>query len=279
VKKIFVIVLLAITTWSLQAQDSSKAVRQEREARKAEKRQRINTLLKIEEEQDPAFRKHSLFGIKAASDGYGISYEIGKYKGPKKALIFQAELNEKKNPKEQKIVASQNVFGQVNSVVWAKANNFFQFKLGIGEQRIIGGKANKNGVNVSAIYAGGISLGLLKPYFIDISANNNSGERKKVTFNDVYNDTSNSFANYHIDGASGITYGWSKLQLQPGAHAKLAMRFDYGRFNEMITAIEAGVNAEYYFKDVQQLVLQNNKKFFFNGYVTILFGRRKGTPR
>lgn len=272
-KKIFVIVLLVITSWSLQAQqDSSKVSRQMREARKAEKKQRISTLLKLEEEQDPAFRKHSIFGIKLASDGYGISYEIGKYQSSKKATIFQAELNEKKHPKEQKIVASQNIFGQVNSVIFAKVNNFYQFKLAVGQQYLLGGKANKNGVNVTALYAGGFSLGLLKPYFVDIS--NNAGDRKKITFDDT-----TDYTGYHIDGASGFTYGWSKLQIAPGAHAKLAMRFDYGRFNETITAIEAGVNAEYYFKDIPQLVLVDNKKFFFNGYVTILFGRRKGVPR
>jgi hypothetical protein len=277
VKKLFVFVLLGITTWTLQAQqDSTKSSRQVKDIRKAEKRQRINTLLKLEEEQDPAFRKHSIFGIKAASDGYGISWELGKYKGPKKAMIFQVELNEKKHPKEQKISVVQNSggFGQINSLIFAKANNFYQFKLGVGQQYIIGGKANKNGVNVSAIYAGGLSVGLLKPYFVDIS-NSATGDKKKVLFSDT-----SDYTGYVIDGASGFTYGWSKLTIAPGAHAKLAMRFDYGRFNESITAIEAGINAEYYFKDVSQLVLVKEKKFFFNGYVTILFGRRKGSsPR
>ena len=275
-KKLFVFVLFGITTWTLKAQDSTKTSRQVKDFRKAEKRQRINTLLKLEEEQDPAFRKHSIFGIKAASDGYGISWELGKYKGPKKAMIFQVELNEKKHPKEQKISVVQNSggFGQINSLIFAKANNFYQFKLGVGQQYIIGGKANKNGVNVSAIYAGGLSLGLLKPYFVDIS-NSTTGDKKKVLFSDT-----SDYTGYVIDGASGFTYGWSKLTVAPGAHAKLAMRFDYGRFNESITAIEAGINAEYYFKDVPQLVLVKEKKFFFNGYVTILFGRRKGTsPR
>jgi hypothetical protein len=273
VKKIFVIVLLAGTSFSLQAQDSSRISRQEKEARKAEKKQRINTRLKLEEEQDPAFRKHSLFGIKAASDGYGISWELGKYKGPKKATIYQLELNEKKHPKEQKTPVSANRLGQVNSVVYAKANNFYQFKLGLGQQRLIGGKANKNGVNVSAIYAGGFSLGMLKPYFVEVQ--NQAGNTKKALYSD-----SSWIKDGYLDVASaGFTYGWDKLQIAPGAHAKLAMRFDYGRFSELITAIEAGVNAEYYFKEIPQIVLNENKKFFFNGYVTILFGKRKGTPR
>jgi len=276
VKKIFAIVLFAVTSLSLYAQDSTRAARQAKDARKVEKRQRINTLLKLEEEQDPQFRKHSIFGIKAASDGYGISWELGKYKDSKKATIFQVELNEKKHPKEQKISSGpQNALGQGNGFVFPKEINFFQFKLGIGQQRLIGGKANKNGVNVSAIYAGGFSLGLLKPYYIDISNGNNT---KKILSKDLY-DTSGQYSGYSISGGSGIFYGWDKLNIAPGAHAKAAMRFDYGRFSELITAIEAGVNAEYYFKDVPQVLFIAPKKFFFNGYITILFGKRKGAPR
>ena len=267
---VFVIVFFAIALSSVYAQDSTKAGRyNKRNPAKSEKRQRINALLKLEEEQDPVFRKHSVFGIKAASDGYGISFEKGYYKGPKKALIFQAELNEKKHPKEEKTASGQNIFGQANSFIYGKANNFYQFKLGVGQQYIIGGKANKNGVNVSAIYAGGFSLGMLKPYYIDVERQG-TGERLRKKFTD----TADGYT-YGIIGASGFTHGWSELKLKPGIHAKLAMRFDYGHFNESISAIEAGVNAEYYFNQIQQIVLNTEKHFFFNGYVTIMFGRRK----
>ena len=41
-------------------------------------------------------------------------------------------------------------------------------KIGIGQQRLIGGKANKNGVLVNAFYYGGLSIGLLKPYYVNV---------------------------------------------------------------------------------------------------------------
>ncbi|MBS1564342.1 MAG: hypothetical protein JST39_08120, partial [Bacteroidetes bacterium] len=162
------------------------------------------------------------------------------------------------------------VLGQSNSFIFGKANNFYQFKLGVGQQYVIGGKANKNGVNVSAIYAGGISIGILKPYYIDVT---NNSDRKRITWEQGYNDT--TYRGYTVQGASGFTYGWDKASIAPGAHAKLAMRFDYGHFNETVSAIEAGVNAEYYFKDIEQILFNKPKHFFFNGYVTIMFGRRK----
>jgi hypothetical protein len=76
-------------------------------------------------------------------------------------------------------------------------------------------------------------------------------------------------------GASGFTVGWGEVKVNPGAHLKTALRFDYGRFNEAVSAIEAGVNLEYYSKSVPQMVNNKEKNLFFNAYVTVLFGKRK----
>ncbi len=270
-KKIFIVVTFLITAFAIHAQNNPPShPPSSKEDRKSEKRQRINALLKLEEEGDPAFKKQSVFGIKLSTDGYGISYEKGKYKTPRKTFLYQFELNEKKHNKEVKTATGpQNLFGQSNSVVWGKINNFYQFKIGVGQQHLIGGKANKSGVAVSLLYAGGLSLGMAKPYLINVVENPSSPNspvvRKKFT------DTTGGY----VIGASGFTYGWNELKIKPGLHAKFAMRFDYGRFNETVSAIEAGLNAEYYFSEVEQLLYNKPKNFFFNAYVTILFGRRK----
>ncbi|HMC86292.1 MAG TPA: hypothetical protein VKI61_12240 [Chitinophagaceae bacterium] len=268
-KKILIVATFSLIALAIKAQDSTHS-RIPRQDRKSEKRQRINALLKLEEEGDPAFRKQNIFGIKLATDGYGISFEKGRYKTPRRTLLYQFELNEKKNPKEEKTASSQNIFtGQVNSVIWGKANNFYQFKLGLGQQYLIGGKANKSGVAVSAIYAGGISIGLAKPYEVDV-INEATQEQSRKKFTDSADGNT-----YQLIGASGFTHGWNEVKVKPGLHAKVAMRFDYGRFNETVSAIEAGLNAEYYFSKVEQLIYVKPKPFFFNAYITILFGRRK----
>jgi hypothetical protein len=269
VKKILIVASFSIIALAIQAQNNTPS-RIPRQDRKAEKRQRINALLKLEEEGDPAFKKQNIFGIKLSTDGYGLSFEKGKYQTARKTLLFQFELNEKKSPKEEKTASSQNIFtGQVNSVVWGKANNFYQFKLGIGQQYLIGGKANKSGVAVSAIYAGGLSVGMAKPYLVDVE-NTATREQSRKKFTDSADGNT-----YQLIGASGFTHGWGEVKIKPGVHAKIAMRFDYGRFNETVSAIEAGLNAEYYFSKVEQLIFNKPKNFFFNAYITILFGRRK----
>lgn len=265
-KKIVLFLLagtLASTTW---AQDNptpkSPTAKKDRQAARKEK---INNLIKQEEEGEIIFNRQSAFGIKLNTDGYGISYEIGRWKSPRVANIFSIEINEKKHKKEKR-TSLLNGFN-FNSVIYGKLNNFYQVKLGAGQQRIIGGKGNKNGVAVMAIYNGGISIGLQKPYYVDVI--DNAQQRYRKTYPEITD------SGYYEQGASGFTVGWNKVQPKYGVHAKGALRFDYGRFNETVSAIEVGLNAEYYVQKVAQMAYNPEKNFFFNAYISLLLGRRK----
>jgi hypothetical protein len=268
VSKLFLTVLASTLVISLYAQDSTSVPRPQN--KKTAKRDRMNNLMRMEEEGDLIFNKHNIFGIRLATDGYGISFEKGKYKTPTKTLLFEFELNEKKSPKEHRISATSDGFNYT-SVVPYKLNNLYEFKMAVGQQHLIGGKGNKNGVAVTALYTGGITLGLLKPYYLDIQ-NQITGQTSRKTFDQVIHDTTTGDA---ITGASGFTVGWGHLSLKPALNAKQAMRFDYGRLNQSITAIEVGLTEEFFFSKIPQVYLVPQKQFFFNAYVSILFGSRK----
>src|SRR5438552_3614642 len=118
---------------SLYAQDSSSVAQPqpERRNKKNAKKERIQNLMKMEEEGDLIFNKHNIFGIKLATDGYGISFEKGKFKTPSRTLLYQFELNEKKSNKEHRVTTSPDGFNY-SSVVPYKLNNFYEFKMAIG---------------------------------------------------------------------------------------------------------------------------------------------------
>lgn len=254
---------LATTLWA-QDNPTPKSPTAKKD-RQAAKRERINNLLKQEEEGEIIFSKQSIFGLKLNTDGYGLSYEVGRFKSARVANIFSIEINEKKHKKEKR-TSLLNGFN-FNSVIFGKLNNFYQVKLGAGQQRIIGGKGNKNGVAVMAVYTGGVSVGLQKPYYVDVI--DNAQQRYRKTYPDITD------SGYIEQGASGFTVGWNKVQPKYGVHAKGALRFDYGRFNETVSAIEVGLNAEYYIQKVAQMAYNPEKNFFFNAYISLLLGKRK----
>jgi hypothetical protein len=270
VNKFFLLSFICLASIALQGQDSTYRPTYQGN-KKADKKARINRMIKMEEEGELIFNKQNIFGIKLATDGYGVFFEKGYFKTPTKTTLLQFELNEKKSPKE-KTISSGDFFSP--SEVLLKLNNFYQFKVSIGQQRLIGGKGNKNGVAITAIYTGGISLGILKPYYVNVyKVNDSVATEYQETYTQILSDTSTYL--YPPVGAAGFTVGWGHLSLRPGLNAKAALRFDYGRFNTSVTAIEAGVNAEFYFSKVPQVYNVPYKNFFFNGYVTIMFGSRK----
>ncbi len=256
-----------------QEQGNNKKV--SKEEKKAAKKERIAEMLRREEEGEPLYRKHSAFGIKLNNDGYGLSYEIGKIKSAYKATIFQIELNEKKHAKEEKQSTTNSVGGIIflgNPFVYGKQNTFYQLKLGVGQQYMIGGKGNKNGVGVYSILAGGFSAGLQRPYYVEVEEPPQSG---KSIFVKYTQQDSALFLGPGILGGAGFGKGWNEIKFVPGLHAKAALRFDFGRFNTTVTAIEAGFNFEYYTSKIVQMVNVEGKNFFANGYLTVIFGKRK----
>jgi hypothetical protein len=241
-------------------------------SKKEQKRQKINALIRQAEEGVLVYNKQSTMGIQARSNGYGLFYEIGRMKTPLRTTLYRIDFSEIKHPKENKFQNLSNPFLFLsNPYIYGKVNNFFQLTMGVGQQRIVGQKGNKNGVAVSAVYNGGLALGMLKPYYVQVE-DPASDDLLYIKYSSA---DSVLFLGPSILGSGGFWRGWNELKLQPGLFVKGALRFDYGRFNEVVSGIEVGVSAEYYTGQVPIMALQKNKPFFIQAHIALLFGKRK----
>jgi hypothetical protein len=265
-RKIFLLIITFSFSFCSLAQYARKQRRQE-------KREYINQLIKQEEEGVIAFKKSFVFGAKLISDGYGIFFELGRANSVKKGTLYQLEISERKNIKEEKTYSyySNSAPSNFPPFIYGKENFFYPVKLGVQQQRLLGNKSNKNGVAITTNYGGGVSLAFLRPYYIQVSEGN-SVMLRYIKYN---SSDSAEFLGSHIIGGPTFGKGWNELTVSPGLYAKAAVRFDYGSYNEVISAIEVGVAADLYSKKIPQIVYSPEKQFFFSGYVTILFGKRK----
>jgi hypothetical protein len=264
VKKLsLVTTLLILFAVSSFAQNS----REERREKKDAKRQRINEMVRQAEEGVLVYEKQNIFGFQLRTNGYGIFYEMGRMKTNRKTNIYRIDITEIKDHKEEKLLGGGFLFG--NPFIYGKRYFFYPVTLGFGQQYILGQKGNKNGVAVSAVYNAGISLGILRPYYVDVENANNEEVSIK------YSQDSVLFVNGPFIGASGIGKGWSEIRVKPGAFVKAAMRFDYGRFNESVNGLEIGMSVEAYAKKIPIMLYQDQKRLFFQAYLAILFGKRK----
>ena len=239
-RKLFFIFLTIVATLPSFSQKSKKDKLMER-------KQRINALVKQEEEGVVAYHKQSAFGIKLTTDGYGGFYEVGRSKSVKKALLFQFELTERKHSKEEK---QSNISIPSSPFVFGKINYCYPLKLGVQQQYLLGNKTNRNGISVTGNFGGGISLALLRPYNLEINDLKN-GTRKYIRYQSsdstLYSSTGRSshvpdsilFTNssilsfLQVSGA-GFGKGWNQMTVTPGVYAKASLRFDYGKYNELL---------------------------------------------
>lgn len=257
--------LLGAVSFSQDAPSTKSMTKQEkREA----KQRKITEMMRQAEEGVLVFSKHSIFGIQLRTNGYGIFYEIGKMKTNRKANIYRIDFTEVKENKEEKL-SSNAFFG--NSFIYGKINYFYPVTLGFGQQYILGQKGNKNGVAVSAVYNAGLSIGLLRPYYVN-AVDPLTGENRNVKYTP---EDSALFLGQSIIGGAGFGKGWSEIKIKPGAFAKLALRFDYGRFNESVNALEIGLSVDAYASKIPIMFNLKERRLFFQGYVALEFGKRK----
>jgi hypothetical protein len=268
VKKLIILSAFISLCGTLAGQETSEK-KTGKDSRREEKRKKINDLIRQDEEGVLVYSKQSVFGFQLRTNGYGIFIEKGKMKTQRNTMIYGISFNEIKHPKEDKLPNGTGGFTFGNPYVYGKINNFYQLDIGFGQQRIIGQKGNKNGVAVSLIYKGGLSLGLLRPYYIEVDDNNVSRVIKHSP------ETDSLFKYGFIIGGGGLGKGWNEIKFKPGVFAKSAIRYDFGRFNEVVTAIEVGVSAGFYSAKIPIMLFQKEKQFFYQGHIALMFGHRK----
>lgn len=264
-KKIIFSLVFISFSMCVFAQQKAKSSREEK---KEKKKERIANMVRLEEEGVITNKKHFVGGIKLSTDGYGGFLEKGIAQSVNRSMLFQLDISERKHPKEQKQLNQHNGQGPY---VYGKINFFYPVKLGVQEQFLLGNKGNKNGVSVTCNVGGGISLGLLRPYLLSYDS---SGTQIFRGLGNSKADSSRFLFDDPIGGPS-LGTGFNKLKLTPGAYAKAALRFDYGKYNELVSGLEVGLIAEFYSKKIPQMVYSKENNFFFSAYVSMIFGKRK----
>ncbi len=262
-KRIVLLTALISLSVAVFAQETKK---NPRKSRKEEKRAKINAMIRMEEEGVIAYKKHFLFGAKLVTDGYGIFFEKGYAKSVRRATLYQVEITERKHPKE---VKQNNPMASTAPLIYGKLNYFYPVKLGVQLQYLLGNKSNKNGVAITGNIGGGIALGLLRAYEVEVDK---AGQRTFVRYDSP---DSLLFVNGPYYGGPTLGKGWNHMKLSPGVYIKPALRFDYGRYNDLVSALEVGVTGEFYAKKVPQMLYNKQKQFFFTAFVCLEFGKRK----
>jgi hypothetical protein len=221
-------------------------------------------------------------GFRLNSDGWTL-FSVRGFLSEEEhsSRYFSLDFSEKKHPKETRTQNDNFSASYPNEIKpipykYGKVNNFYQFKIGYGGSRELTGKLDKKSVVIHWVYGGGLSIGLLKPYYLDLLVPEGNvyvrkyqkySEQNKESFLDLNNRGT-------ILGGSSFTRGIGETQIKPGLHAKSGFYFDYAATRKSFFGVEIGASAELYMKEIEIMKNTKNSAFFLNFYADIRFGKR-----
>lgn len=229
------------------------------------------------------------FGASAQTDGWSVFFNRGVAKSEENKTIekyynvnyLQLEIQEHKHPKERKENYPNPAISDLEKptpYIYAKINNFYAVKLGFGHRKMIAGKAEQGTVSIHWSYIGGLSAGLLKPYYVDAyvpfdpKAPGSPFVKKQIKYDDDYK--SYYLNKMYIVGSSGWAVGLNQIKIVPGAYAKSSLHFDFAANKTGVLAVETGLNIEYYTQPIDLMATQDTYPYFVGAFVAVQFGKR-----
>jgi hypothetical protein len=169
------------------------------------------------------------------------------------------------------------------SYVKRKLNYAFALRPSYGVQRVLFRKAADAGVQVNGLLSAGPSIGLLMPYYIVYDRTTAlSGGVPNPQTDDIVTEQYDPAKHPNLNGIldrGPLFSGIGQTKFVPGFHVRGGFSFEYGRYRDAVTGVEAGFMVEAYAKRL--LVLsptterdQLNRQFFPSVYLTLYFGHR-----
>lgn len=214
------------------------------------------------------FRKEAYGGVAFNTNGWGGSFYYSKHQTAKVKRLYTVDFSFVKHPKEYKIYNPLDENSK--SYVFGKLNSMSTLDLGWGQKKIFFEKFRAKGVQISANWSIGPSIGFIKPVYLEILKFD--GIEVVGIAQEKYDPESHNLTN--IYGRAPNSKGLAELKFAPGAFGKLGVNFEFSPMHEGIKAIEVGAKVNAYPQRVPIMAEISNKFLFTELYLSLLFGKK-----
>jgi hypothetical protein len=195
----------------------------------------------------------------------GAAVKVARSIGKDKFQTYGLEIVNVKHPKELRRVSRTSG----NTFILGKTNYLFSVRPQYGREWIVFKKAPQQGVQVNAILAGGPSLGVIMPYYVQYAVSSQRTITIPYTTDPPYNEPN------RIVGSGPFFRGFSDARLTAGAHIKASLAFEFGTFKNDVTGFEAGFMVEAYPGEVEIVPTANSRNIFPSAFIMLFYGSRK----
>jgi len=221
------------------------------------------------------FKEHSFTG-ELSSNGFSFGFNKGKITKYYLTKYYHVDIAYIKDSKQRKKSTYQPGFYGLSRYSFAKQNEVFLLRGGIGRKYYLSEKERKKGVAIGYSYEGGMSFALLKPYYLILEYND---ELDRSYRTEAYSEENRHlFLDERKILDNGSFYkGWNELSFIPGAYAQIATHLSFGAYEKYIRALEIGIQLDTYIRRIPMLVETEDFKnsfLFPSFFVNFQLGKR-----
>jgi hypothetical protein len=227
----------------------------------------------IDTQEKILYRNEKSLAFLLNSNGYGGNFRYAKRVTYLKKTLYDVDLVIIKHPKEVKIYSNYSASNTSKSYIYGKTNSFINLRAGVGFQKEIFQKQDRDGISIRYFYSFGPDIGLTKPIYynyITILVDSN---------NQVYYETmTEKFVSQHpnatdIIGRASFFKGIDEISIIPGIYAKLGMTMEFGKKEQIVNALEGGIVFDAFIKRVPIMATEKNPWFFPSLFISYRFGK------
>lgn len=154
--------------------------------------------------------------------------------------------------------------------VFDKINQFYVLSASYGWYKDLLKKNRINQIQIKVGISGGLSLGLLKPYYIE--SVKNAGNNLYVTQSKVYD--SDSVQYEEIFGESDFVNGLNEIKPIFGANLRFNVLLDFSNDSHFFRALSSGLKFDYFTKKIPIMDIGDDKQYFMSLYLGFLLGSK-----
>lgn len=227
-------------------------------------------MLPAQEIYDITYPERSFkIGLTASPNGVGPCFRFTIPGKEKNGTLIDFSLTGIRTVRERQVLNQRMV--NTSPYIYGKVNRLYAIRPMFGLQRTLAEKSSRNSVGVNVFAAGGITLGLLKPVYMDIETYDPQSPGLIYSRSVRYNP--DLYPQELITGYSPFSTGISETRPLGGISFRAGAEFNWGYYSSEFKSIEAGILVDILPSRPEIMHAVKNKIVYSSFYLSFAFGK------
>ncbi len=214
------------------------------------------------------YRYSGALGVAVHTQGIKITYQKAVYENIYGRKFWEIEFSTLKDIKQARV---NSYFGNTKHYYYGKLNNFNSLRLAYGIQKNVSEQGTKGAVNFFYKASAGVSIGILKPIYLQIVKNDSTvkSPTKEIEKYDIQKHNASN-----IWGRAGMFTGILGTKIYPGIHLNAALGMNFTSQPDNIREVVVGIQADLFYKKIPIMATYTTPPYFFTIYLQTYFGKK-----